>query len=164
MVFVCNLRNIHSLANVVILFAIKTCQPCHYIKPIARVYTRECHENKNTRFWATYVYMSLFTKKNQNRCLIRRENQGLKKRCHISRIFSFLFFLPFYKLLILIKAYKLHYFTFVYIQKQQIAAKSLSIQRFYPASTLHFPMLQTYFSTQMKVIIDLFYNDVSMPS
>ena len=54
MVFVCNLRNIHSLANVVILFAIKTCQPCHYIKPIARVYTRECHENKNTRFWATY--------------------------------------------------------------------------------------------------------------
>ena len=27
---------------------------CHYIKPIARVYTRECHENKNTRFWATY--------------------------------------------------------------------------------------------------------------
>ena len=54
MVFVCNLRNIHSLANVVILFAIKTCQPCHYIKPIARVYTRECHENKNTQFWATY--------------------------------------------------------------------------------------------------------------
>ena len=53
MVFVCNLRNIHSLANVVILFAIKTCQPCHYIKPIARVYTRECHENKTTRFWAT---------------------------------------------------------------------------------------------------------------
>ena len=55
MVFVCNMRNIHSLANVVILFAIKTCQPCHYIKPIARVYTRECHENKNTRFWATMV-------------------------------------------------------------------------------------------------------------
>ena len=54
MVFVCNMRNIHSLANVVILFAIKTCQPCHYIKPIARVHTRECHENKNTRFWATY--------------------------------------------------------------------------------------------------------------
>ena len=49
MVFVCNLRSIHSLANVVILFAIKTCQPCHYIKPIARVYTRECHENKTTR-------------------------------------------------------------------------------------------------------------------
>ena len=63
MVFVCNLRNIHSLANVVILFAIKTCQPCHYIKPIARVYTRECHENKNTRFWAAYVLtqnMSIF--------------------------------------------------------------------------------------------------------
>ena len=60
MVFVCNLRNIHSLANVVILFAIKTCQPCHYIKPIARVYKRECHENKNTRFWATYekAYLS----------------------------------------------------------------------------------------------------------
>ena len=64
MVFVCNLRSIHSLANVVILFAIKTCQPCHYIKPIARVYTRECHENKNTRFWATYGLphiMSMFT-------------------------------------------------------------------------------------------------------
>ena len=29
----------------------------HYIKPIARVYTRECHENKNTRFWATYGYI-----------------------------------------------------------------------------------------------------------
>ena len=28
----------------------------HYIKPIARVYTRECHENKTTRFWATYDY------------------------------------------------------------------------------------------------------------
>ena len=54
MVFVRNLRSIDSLANVVILFAIKTCQPCHYIKPIARVYTRECHENKNTRLWATY--------------------------------------------------------------------------------------------------------------
>ena len=54
MVFVCNLQSIHSLANVVILFAIKTCQPCHYIKPIARAYTRECHENKNTRFWATH--------------------------------------------------------------------------------------------------------------
>ena len=54
MVFVCNLRNIHNLASVVILFAIKTCQPCHYIKPIDRVYTRECHENKTTRFWATY--------------------------------------------------------------------------------------------------------------
>ena len=60
MVFVCNLRNIHSLANVVILFAIKTCQPCHYIKPIARVYTRECHENKTTRFWATYDHTSIF--------------------------------------------------------------------------------------------------------
>ena len=61
MVFVCNLRNIHSLANVVILFAIKTCQPCHYIKPIARVYTRECHENKNTRFWATMVEDDVLT-------------------------------------------------------------------------------------------------------
>ena len=28
-----------------------------YIKPIARAYTRECHENKNTRFWATYGVM-----------------------------------------------------------------------------------------------------------
>ena len=58
MVFVCNLWNIYSLANVVILFAIKTCQPCHYIKPIARVYARECHENKITRFWATYMVRS----------------------------------------------------------------------------------------------------------
>ena len=39
MVFVCNLRSIHSLANVVILFAIKTSQPCQLYKPIARVYT-----------------------------------------------------------------------------------------------------------------------------
>ena len=53
-VYVCNLQNIHSLLNVVILFAIKTCQPCHYIKPMTHVYTRERHENKNTRFWATY--------------------------------------------------------------------------------------------------------------
>ena len=56
MVFVCNLRSIQSLANAVILLAIKTCQPCPYIKPIARDYTRECHENENTRFWATYVF------------------------------------------------------------------------------------------------------------
>ena len=55
MVFVCNLRNTHSLANVVITFAIKTWQSCHYIKPMPRVYTRECDENKNTRFWATYA-------------------------------------------------------------------------------------------------------------
>ena len=74
MVFVCNLRNIDSLLNVVILFAIKTCQPCHYIKPIARVYTRECHENKNTRFWATYAItmflrMYLFDEIIENRCI-----------------------------------------------------------------------------------------------
>ena len=49
--------SIHSLANVAILFAIKTCQPCHYNKPVARVYTRECNENKNTRFWAAYEYL-----------------------------------------------------------------------------------------------------------
>ena len=55
-VYVCNLQNIHSLSNVVILFTIKTCQPCHYIKPITHVYTRERHENKNTRFWATYGF------------------------------------------------------------------------------------------------------------
>ena len=54
MVYVCNLQNIHSLSNVVTLFTIKTCQPCHYIKPMTPVYTRERHENKNTRFWATY--------------------------------------------------------------------------------------------------------------
>ena len=30
------------------------------IKPIARVYTRECHENKNTRFWATYGQTARF--------------------------------------------------------------------------------------------------------
>ena len=49
MVYVFNLQNIHSLSNVVILFRIKTCQPCHYIKPMTHVYTRERHENKNTR-------------------------------------------------------------------------------------------------------------------
>ena len=27
----------------------------HYIKPMTHVYTRERHENKNTRFWATYA-------------------------------------------------------------------------------------------------------------
>ena len=63
MVFVCNLRSIHSLASVVILFAIKTCQPCHYIKPIARAYTRECHENKTTRFWATYDLKQIYGKR-----------------------------------------------------------------------------------------------------
>ena len=46
MVYVFNLQNIHSLSNVVILFTIKTCQPCHYIKPMTNVYTRERHENK----------------------------------------------------------------------------------------------------------------------
>ena len=56
--FFCNLQNIHSLSNVVILFTIKTCQPCHYIKPKTHVYTRERHENKNTRFWATMVYFA----------------------------------------------------------------------------------------------------------
>ena len=65
MVFVCNLRSIRSLASVVILFAIKTCQPCHYIKPIARVYTRECHENRTTRFWATYGSAEVHTTLNQ---------------------------------------------------------------------------------------------------
>ena len=54
MVFVCNLRNIHCLANVVILFAIKTCQACQYTKSIARIYMRERHEDRNTHaFWAT---------------------------------------------------------------------------------------------------------------
>ena len=62
MVFVCNLRNIHSLANVVISFAIKTCQPCHYIKPIARVYTRECHENKTTRSGLLWVHTTILLK------------------------------------------------------------------------------------------------------
>ena len=37
MLYVCNLQNIHSLSNVVILFTIKTCQPCHYIKPMTHV-------------------------------------------------------------------------------------------------------------------------------
>ena len=45
MVFVCNLRSIHSLANVVVLFTLKTCQPCHYIKPMSR----ERRANKNTQ-------------------------------------------------------------------------------------------------------------------
>ena len=81
MVFVCNLRDIDSLTNVVILFAIKTCQPCHYIKPIARVYTRECHENKTTRFWATYDTIS-------HRTLTRPitmqvNNFEIKTTCHL---------------------------------------------------------------------------------
>ena len=60
MIYVCNLRNIHSLSNVVILFTIKTCQPCHYIKPKTHVYTRERHENKNMPFWATYGFIDIF--------------------------------------------------------------------------------------------------------
>ena len=28
---------------------------CHYIKPMTQVHTRERHENKNTRFWATML-------------------------------------------------------------------------------------------------------------
>ena len=52
MVFVCNLRSIHSLANVAVLFTPKTCQPCHYIKPI----NRERHARIKTRsvLWAIY--------------------------------------------------------------------------------------------------------------
>ena len=66
MVFVHNLRNIHSLANVVKSFAKKTCQPCHYIKLIARVYTCECRENKNTHaFWATNVSYEQLGQKNE---------------------------------------------------------------------------------------------------
>ena len=84
MVFVCNLRNIHSLANVVILFAIKTCQPCHYIKPIARVYTRECHENKNTRFWATYANTGTSGIQHQDKKILGK----------ISKYFEFFFNLP----------------------------------------------------------------------
>ena len=65
----------------------------------------------------------------------------LKEQCHISRIFSFLFFLSFYRLLM--DLFKLKHinciiFTFLYIQRQQIAAKSLSLQRFYPASIFAF--------------------------
>ena len=52
MVFVCNLRSIHSLANVVILFTLKTCQPCHYIKPMSR----ECRANKNTQHSLGYLW------------------------------------------------------------------------------------------------------------
>ena len=48
MVFVCNLQNIHSLANVVILFAIKTCQPCHYINQLL-AFTRESAARIKTR-------------------------------------------------------------------------------------------------------------------
>ena len=75
MVFVCNLRNIHSFANVVILFAIKTYQPCHYIKPIARVYTRKCHANKTTRFWAIYGKTAKSTHNIQN---ISSERQNVQ--------------------------------------------------------------------------------------
>ena len=60
-VYVCNLQNIHSLSNVVILFTIKTCQPCHYnIKPVSHVYTREPKDNKKHAFlghlWATLEF------------------------------------------------------------------------------------------------------------
>ena len=38
-----------------ILVALARVNASNYIKPIDRVYTRECHENKTTRFWATMV-------------------------------------------------------------------------------------------------------------
>ena len=65
----------------------------------------------------------------------------LKEQCHISRIFSFLFFLPFCKLLMgLFKLKRINWiiFTFLYIQRQQIAAKSLSLQRLHPVSIFEF--------------------------
>ena len=84
MVFVCNLQNTHSFPNVVILFAIKTCQPCHYIKPMTRNYTRERHENKNTRFWATYGLKR--SEKRQERVL-HRPMQKFNKFTEVFRIF-----------------------------------------------------------------------------
>ena len=65
----------------------------------------------------------------------------LKEQCHISRIFSFSFFLPFYKLLmdsVELKHINCITFTLFYIQRQQIAAKSLSLQRLHPASIFSF--------------------------
>ena len=66
---------------------------------------------------------------------------ALKEQCHISRIFSFPFFLPFYKLLmdsVQLKQINCISFTLFYIQRQQIAAKSLSLQRLHPASIFAF--------------------------
>ena len=40
-------------SRVFILVALARVNASNWFKPIARVYTRECHENKNTRFWAT---------------------------------------------------------------------------------------------------------------
>ena len=53
MVFVRNLRSIHSLANVVVLFTLKTCQPCHYTKPMS------CESRAKMRsvLWAAYDYI-----------------------------------------------------------------------------------------------------------
>ena len=48
MLFVCNLRNIHSLANIVILFAIKTCQPCHSLNQLLE-FTRASATRIKTR-------------------------------------------------------------------------------------------------------------------
>ena len=62
----------------------------------------------------------------------------LKEQCYISCIFFFPFFLAFLQTsygFILIKTNKLH---FLYIQRQQIAAKSLSLERFYLASIFAF--------------------------
>ena len=47
------MRSIHSLANVVVLFTLKTCQPCHYIKPMSR----ERHANKNTQRSLGYLWL-----------------------------------------------------------------------------------------------------------
>ena len=66
---------------------------------------------------------------------------SLKEQCHISRIFFFPFFLPFYKLLmdsVELKHINCITFTLFYIQRQQITAKSLSLQRLHPASIFAF--------------------------
>ena len=86
----------------------------------------------------------------------------LKEQCHISRIFSFPFFLPFYKLLMDLFSLK-HIiciiFTFLYIQRQQIAAKSLSLQRLHPASIFAFSHASNILFTLAKIdtILSLFF-------
>ena len=56
MAFVCNLPSIHSLANVVVLFRLKTCQPCYYIKQMSR----ERRVNKNTQRSLGYLWKFVF--------------------------------------------------------------------------------------------------------
>ena len=73
---------------------------------------------------------------------------GLKEQCHISRIFSFPFFLPFYKLLmdsVELKPYKLHYFYLIlYSETTDRGEITVTTTVYIRPRSLHFPMLQIY--------------------